>query len=157
MKTRCDLKDHYLASPALWSDLTVNDLLMLPVAPPVLASDHSMSRSEPDTKQERLYPDTLYAWVDFEKEVQSFTEPAVKKGTSIDNVLYRSLQTGTELRNQDDEQAFVIEEVIKPLQKAGLLEHGTKSEADLLKHHRPLGKGGPFPHCRDEQDRSYCV
>lgn len=118
VKTRCDLQSHYLVSSSL-KDLTVKELLQLRIAPPLLVLDLSdSSRSDPDTECERLYPDTVYAWVDFETEVQSFAEPVVEKGRKVDHVLYHSLHSGMDLCDEIGERTFFLNYVLEPLQKA---------------------------------------
>lgn len=95
--SRGRLAKHSPATSAL-NDLSVIDLLQLRVAAPMILFDlWRSSRSKPDTRQERLYPNTIHAWVEFENEIRAFTVPDIEKCRKVDDVLYRSLHAGMDL------------------------------------------------------------
>lgn len=101
-----DLQKEYTIDRA-WGDLSVEEMLMLCVGPPLL-NDHVIEeRPTIVPTRKRLYLDKIYEWKDFENEVQSFTVPAKAQETGVaDDVVFHSLNPTLKLGDEDGERWF---------------------------------------------------
>jgi hypothetical protein len=144
---REELRRRYYNYPRIITSL--EDLLQLRVAPPMLSWDYHLEREAIEFQANRRHPNKVAGWKDFETAVNNFTPEERKQGKNYySDVLRSSFYDSSPCYGyRDDEQMYIGSTVLVRLQTAGLLEYTSPigaSEETRREGDNPLGRPSLF-------------